>query len=93
MAKGFESYVFNDLKSKGFNLNYDIRHYPTEKLPVDNHVNKHIQIYLLIREYVELYEDGKNSSDPTAELIKVRLDEIAKTLAKKYYVVTEDELK
>lgn len=82
MAKGFESYVFNDLKSRGFNHNYDIRHYPTEKLPVENYVNKHIEIYLLIREYVELYEDGKNASDPTAELIKVRLNEIAKASCK-----------
>ncbi len=92
MAKGFGEYVFNSLKSSGFYHNYDIRHFPKEKLPVDNHVNKHIEIYLLIKEYVDLYEDGKNASEATAKLIKERLDEIAKKLAKEYYVVTEKEL-
>lgn len=92
MAKGFEEYVFSNLKSNGFYHNYDIRHFPKEKLPVDNHVNKHIEIYLLVKEYVDLYEDGRNASDATAKLIKERLNEIAKKLAKEYYVVTEKEL-
>lgn len=92
MAKGFEEFVFSNLKSNGFYHNYDIRHFPTEQLPVDNHVSKHIEIYLLVKEYVDLYEDGKNASEATAKLIKERLDEIAKKLAKEYYVVTEKEL-
>ena len=33
MAKGFENYVFNDLKSNGFYLNYDNRHYQRETFP------------------------------------------------------------
>jgi hypothetical protein len=93
MAKGFTDYVFNNLKSSGFYHNYDYRHYPTETLPYDNHVNRHIEIYLLVKEYVDLYEDGKNASEATAKLIKERLNEIAKKLAKTYYIVTEDELK
>jgi len=93
MAKGFEGYVFNNLKSNGFYHNYDTRHFPIEKLPVDNHVTRHIEIYLLVKEYVDLYEDGKNASEATAKLIKERLNEIAKKLAKTYYIVTEDELK
>jgi hypothetical protein len=72
-----------------FYHNYETRHFPKEKLPVDNHVNKHIEIYLLVKEYVDLYEDGRNASEATAKLIKERLNEIAKKLAKEYYVVTE----
>ena len=92
MAKGFEEYVFSSLKNSGFYHNYDIRHFPTEKFLMDNHVNKHIEIYLLVKEYVDLYEDGRNASEATAKLIKERLDEIAKKLAKEYYVVTEKDL-
>ena len=93
MANGFTDYVFNNLKSNGFYHNYEYRHYPKETLPYDNHVNRHIEIYLLVKEYVDLYEDGKNASEATAKLIKERLNEIAKKLAKTYYIVTEDELK
>ena len=92
MAKGFDNYVLNDLKSNGFHLNYGFRHFPKGNIDFTNRVDKHIEIYLLIKEYVDLYQDGKNASDPTAELIKARLNEIAKKLAKNYYVVTEDEL-
>lgn len=92
MAKGFEEYVLNNLKSNGFYHNYETRHFPKEKLPADNHVNKHIEIYLLVKEYVDLYEDGRNASEATTKLIKERLNEIAKKLAKEYYVITEKEL-
>lgn len=92
MAKGFENYVFNDLKSSGFCINYGNYHFPKGKIDFTNRVDKHIEIYNLIKEYVDLHADGRNASEATAALIKKRMDTIAKKLAENYYVVTKDEL-
>lgn len=93
-------YCVNDLTDHGFFLvvgktelySYFYPKFP-EHVPETNDLKKHLEIYRLIEEFMKLYNDLKSASDPAKKLIEPRLEEIAKTLARDYFVVKRDELR
>lgn len=93
-------YWANDLTDHGFFFTTGKdEFYPSlypkfpEKVPETNYLKKHLEIYRLIEEFMKLHNDLKTASDPAKKLIEPRLEEIAKTLARDYFVVTRDELR
>ena len=93
-----KSWISN-LREYGFFLTYGsdapyksiYPHFP-EKVPDTNYVAKHIEIYNLIAEFKNLHEDYEKASESTRALIEPRLLEIAKTLARDYFVIKGEEL-
>lgn len=93
-------YWQNDLRDNGFffvagNTELYPSFYPKfpERVPETNKLEKHLEIYRLIEEFMKLHNDLKSASDPAKKLIEPRLKEIAATLARDYFVVKRDELR
>lgn len=73
------------------NTNYDDKRFPSSYLSIHT-TERHIQIYMLVKEYVELYEDMKYASTATVKaFIHKRMSEIERELMR-FWIATEDEM-
>ena len=63
-----------------------------EKQPTSNCLAQHIQIYKLIEEYVELFEDYQKMHAPSGKaLIRARMEAISKKLVNEYWIVSKNQ--
>jgi len=71
--------------------NYDDKRFPQSYLSLHT-TERHIQIYMLVSEYVELYEDlAKVTASSAKVLIKKRIDEVKRELMQ-FWIATDDEM-
>ena len=59
--------------------------------PNSNCLEQHIQIYKLIQEYVELFEDYEKMSSSGKRMLEERMNEIEKKLLKEYWIVSKSQ--
>lgn len=60
-------------------------------LPMGNYLHQHIQIYQLIKEYVELFEDCQKMNSSGKKLLEDRMQEIASKLTSEYWIVSKSQ--
>lgn len=80
------------LREKSFFLSYGKNKVDVD-VPGTNRVDRHIAVYRLVKEYVELMDDYEKASDPTKKVIEPRLKEIEVELTKQYFIFTRNEIK
>jgi hypothetical protein len=80
------------LKNKSFFLSYG-KNTVNVDVPNTNRVNRHIEVYRLIKEYVEITNDYEKASDVTKKALEPRLRELEKEITGKYFIFTKNEIK
>lgn len=68
---------------------YDIPFFSSQ--PMGNYLHQHIQIYCLIQEYVELYEDCQKMSSSGKKFLEDRMKEIEDKLTSEYWIVSKSQ--
>ena len=59
--------------------------------PGGNYLHQHIQIYKLIQEYVELFEDYEKMSSSGKQMLEERMNAIEDKLLREYWIVSKSQ--
>ena len=62
-----------------------------KQYPSGNYLNQHIQIYKLIQEYIELFEDCQKMNSSGKKYLEDRMREIEDKLLIEYWIVSKSQ--